>query len=337
MNSVYSYTKEELNKYFSSIGDKPFKADQLYDWLYKKRVTDFKLMNNLNKKVIAKLEEDMLIDNIKILKKDSGKDVCKYLFELFDGEKIEAVLMYHDYGISLCISTQVGCNMGCAFCESGRLKKRRNLLVNEMVLQVLEIEKDINARISHIVLMGIGEPFDNYDNVLNFIKVVNDSKGIDIGARHITISTCGIVPKIYEFTNEKLQVNLAISLHAPNDRLRNQIMPISKAYSLDELMESIKNYISVTNRRVTLEYIMLDNINDSQECELELCKILRGMNCYVNLIPYNETENIGFKRSKNVKINEFYDILKKNSISVTVRREFGGLVSAACGQLRSHG
>ena len=336
MNSIYSYTKDELEKYFLEMNEKKFKADQLYDWLYKKRVTDFELMINLNKNVIARLKEDMVINNLDILKKDIGKDVVKYLFKLNDGEKIEAVVMYHDYGTSLCISTQVGCNMGCAFCESGRLKKRRNLSVDEMVLQILEIEKDINKRISHIVLMGIGEPFDNYDNVLKFIKIVNDNKGIDIGARHITISTCGIVPKIYEFTNEKLQVNLAISLHAPNDTLRNKIMPISKVYSLDELIKAIKNYISITNRRVTFEYIMLKDINDTKECALELCTLLKGINCYVNLIPYNETENIGFKRSENVKINEFYDILKKNNISVTVRREFGGLVSAACGQLRSH-
>ena len=336
MNSIYSYTKDELEKYFLEMNEKKFKAEQLYDWLYKKRVTDFELMINLNKNVIARLKEDMVINNLDILKKDIGKDVVKYLFKLNDGEKIEAVVMYHDYGTSLCISTQVGCNMGCAFCESGRLKKRRNLSVDEMVLQILEIEKDINKRISHIVLMGIGEPFDNYDNVLKFIKIVNDNKGIDIGARHITISTCGIVPKIYEFTNEKLQVNLAISLHAPNDTLRNKIMPISKVYSLDELIKAIKNYISITNRRVTFEYIMLKDINDTKECALELCTLLKGINCYVNLIPYNETENIGFKRSENVKINEFYDILKKNNISVTVRREFGGLVSAACGQLRSH-
>ena len=289
------------------------------------------------KQTILDLKEDFIIDDLIILKKDKGKDVVKYLFGLSDNEKIEAVVMYHDYGISLCISTEVGCNMSCAFCESGRLKKRRNLNVNELVLQILTIEKDIEKRISHIVLMGIGEPFDNYDNVLKFIKIVNDNKGIDIGARHITISTCGLVDKIKEFTNEKLQVNLAVSLHAPNNELRNKLMPINKVYPLEELIDSIKDYIKVTNRRVTFEYIMLDNVNDTEKCALELSKLLKGMNAYVNLIPYNETNNIGFKRSENVKINKFYDILKKNNIAVTVRREFGGLVSAACGQLRSHG
>lgn len=337
MNNVYSYTRDELVDYFLSIDEKKFKADQLFDWLYKKRCNNFDEMINLNKNVISHLKNDMCINSITILKKETGENVIKYLFSLFDGEKIEAVLMFHDYGISLCISTQVGCNMTCAFCESGRLKKRRNLMVCEMVLQILKIEDDINKRISHIVLMGIGEPFDNYDNVMKFIKIVNDSKGIDIGARHITISTCGIVPKIKEFTKENTQVNLAISLHAPNNALRDKIMPINKVYNLDMLIPAIKEYISVTNRRVTFEYIMLKDVNDTPECALELAKLIKGMNVYVNLIPYNETENISFKRSENVKIMEFYDILKKSNINVTIRKEFGGLLSAACGQLRSHG
>lgn len=337
MNSIYSYTRDDFINYFVNINEKKFKADQLFDWLYKKRVVNFDLMNNLNKNVISKLKNDFIINNILILKKDIGKDVCKYLFKLHDDEKIEAVLMYHDYGISLCISTQVGCNMSCSFCESGRLKKRRNLEVCEMVLQILEIEKDIKNRISHIVLMGIGEPFDNYDNVIKFINIINDNKGIDIGARHITISTCGIIPKIIEFSNLKLQVNLAISLHAPNNELRSLIMPINKVYSLDNLMNAVKEYINKTNRRVTFEYIMLKGVNDNKECALELCKLLKNMNCYVNLIPYNETNNIQYKRSDMNSINEFYDILKKNNICVTIRKEFGGLVSAACGQLRSHG
>lgn len=336
MRSVYSYTRNELIEYFKNINEKEFKASQLFDWLYKKRVTNFDEMINLNKNIISKLKLDMCINNIEILKKDKGRDVIKYLFKLNDDEKIEAVLMFHDYGNSLCISTQVGCNMSCAFCESGRLKKKRNLSVDEMILQILLIESDISKRISHIVLMGIGEPFDNYTNVMNFIDIINDSKGINIGARHITVSTCGIVLKIKEFTKENTQVNLAISLHAPNDNLRNKLMPISKVYPLYELIESIKEYIKITNRRVTFEYIMLDGINDTEECALELVKLLRSINCYVNLIPYNETENFGFKRSKIEKIDEFYDILKKNNINVTVRREFGGLISAACGQLRAH-
>ena len=272
---------------------------------------------------------------IKLIVKQEDNLVKKYLFELIDGERIESVVMFHDYGISVCVSSQVGCNMSCAFCESGRLKKRRNLEAYEIVEQILLIEQDIGKRISHIVVMGIGEPFDNYDNVMRFVKIVNDNKGIDIGSRHITISTCGIVPGIYKFMNEEGQVNLAISLHAPNDEIRNKIMPISKRYKLEELMETIKKYISVTNRRVTFEYIMLDNINDSTECAMELSELLKGINCYVNLIPYNETENISFKRSKNSQIMKFYDILKKNSINVTIRKEFGSKVDAACGQLRA--
>lgn len=336
MNNIYSYTKNDFISYFLNINEKSFKATQLFDWIYKKRVTDFDMMVNLNKKVIEKLKTDMNFKSVKIIKKDIGKDVIKYLMLLPDNERVEAVLMYHDYGNSLCISTQVGCNMSCVFCESGRLKKVRNLEVFEMVCQILEIEKDINKRISHIVLMGIGEPFDNYSNVMKFVKIINDPNGIDIGARHITISTCGIIPKIKEFMEENTQVNLAISLHAPNDEIRNKIMPINKMYDINSLIEVIKEYINKTNRRVTFEYIMLDNVNDSSECAILLSKLLRGINCYVNLIPYNETENIEFKRSKKVKIDEFYDILIKNNINVTIRREFGGIINAACGQLRAN-
>jgi 23S rRNA (adenine2503-C2)-methyltransferase len=226
--------------------------------------------------------------------------------------------------------------MGCAFCESGRLKKVRNLETYEVVEQLLLIEEDIKERISHVVVMGIGEPFDNYDNIMNFVKIINDPKGIDIGARHITISTCGVVPKIKQFSKDFNQVNLAISLHAPNDNLRNKIMPINKVYNLNKLIDSIKEYIQITNRRVTFEYIMLENINDTKECAEELANLIKNLNCYVNLIPYNETENIGFKRTKKMQILAFYDILKKNGINVTIRKEFGSKVDAACGQLRAN-
>ena len=225
--------------------------------------------------------------------------------------------------------------MGCKFCESGRRKRVRVLEVYEMVEQILLIEEELGDRISHVVIMGIGEPFDNYDNIVKFIKIINSNFGLAIGARHITVSTCGIVPKIKEFSNLDLQVNLAISLHAPNNEIRDKIMPINKAYPLDVLMPALKEYYSKTNRRLTMEYIMLDGVNDSDLCALELSKLLKGLNCYVNLIPYNETENIQFKRSKMIQISSFYDILKKNDINVTIRREFGGNISAACGQLRS--
>ena len=333
--NIYGETLEQLEKYFEDIGEKKFKAIQVYDWLYKKRVNSFDEMSNVKKDVILKLKEDFKIDKPTIIRKQSGKDVYKYLFELSDGNFVEAVLMVHDYGNSLCVSTQVGCNMGCAFCESGRLKKRRDLDASEMVSQILLVEEDLGLRISHVVLMGIGEPFDNYDNVMKFINIINSGKGIDIGARHITVSTCGIVPKIYEFADNKLQVNLAISLHAPNDELRSKLMKINKVYKLDDVMEAIKYYIDKTNRRVTFEYIMLKGINDSKECALELANLLKGLNAYVNLIPYNETSHIDFKKTNNDRVMGFYDILKKNKINVTVRREFGSEVSAACGQLRA--
>jgi len=336
MKNIFSMTKKDLEEYFISIGDKKFRATQIYEFLYKKRIFDVNNMNNIGKNIKEKLSNDFDFSFIKLKLKQEDKDVKKYLFELSDGNLIESVLMYHDYGISICVSSQVGCNMGCAFCESGRLKKVRNLEAHEVVQQLLLIEKDANIRISHVVVMGIGEPFDNYNNIMDFIRIINEPKGIDIGARHITVSTCGIVPKIKEFAKDFNQVNLAISLHAPNDTIRNKIMPISKAYKLNELIDSIKEYIKLTNRRVTFEYIMLENINDSIECAKELANLIKNLNCYVNLIPYNETENIQFKRTKKMQILAFYDILKKNGINVTIRKEFGSKVDAACGQLRAN-
>lgn len=335
MNSIYDYPLEDLINYFEDIGETKYRASQVFDWLYVKRVKSFEEMSNLKKTLITFLNDNFKMDELKLVKKEEDVDVKKYLFELFDGNKIEAVLMKHDYGNSICVSSQVGCNMGCSFCESGRLKKVRNLNAFELVEQILAVEKDIKERISHVVLMGIGEPFDNYDNVIKFIKIINDPKGINIGIRHITISTCGLVPKIKKFTSEKTGVNLAISLHAPNDELRSKIMPINKVYNIESIILAVKDYIKVTNRRVTFEYILLNDVNDSEEDAKELAKLLKGINCYVNLIPYNETSHIKYKTSKKVTIDKFYDILKKNNINVTIRREFGSKVSAACGQLRS--
>ena len=334
--NIYNYRLSELKEYFKENNEKEFKAIQIYEWLYKKRIKSFDEMSNIKKETIELLKKNFKIERLEIITKQTSTDVCKYLFKLNDNNKIEAVLMKHDYGNSLCVSTQVGCNMGCAFCESGRLKKVRNLEAHEMVSQILQVEEDLNIRISHIVLMGIGEPFDNYDNVIKFIDIINEPKGIDIGARHITVSTSGLVPKINEFANNPKQVNLAISLHAPNNKIRNEIMNINKAYPIEELIKAVKNYLNKTNRRVTFEYIMLKEINDSLDNALELAKLLKGINCYVNLIPYNETSHIKFKASKKEQIMKFYDILKKNNINVTVRKEFGRKVSAACGQLRSN-
>ena len=335
MESIYNFTLKDLQDYFIDIGETKFRASQVFDWLYIKRVKSFDEMTNLKKDLIKYLNDNFTINTLTMLKKQEGKDVIKYLFELYDGNKIEAVLMKHDYGNSICVSTEVGCNMGCRFCESGRLKKVRNLKSYELVEQILKVDEDLGERISHVVLMGIGEPFDNYDNVMNFINIINDPKGINIGIRHITVSTCGIVPKIKEFTNEKTGVNLAISLHAPNDEIRDKIMPINKVYKIKDIMDVVKEYIKATNRRVTFEYILLDGVNDTKKCALELSKLLKGINCYVNLIPYNETSHIEYKTSKKVTINEFYDILNKNNINVTIRKEFGSNVSASCGQLRS--
>lgn len=335
MRNIYDLTIKELEDYFVSINEKPFRAVQVYEGLYKKRYNSFDDMTNISKNLREKLKGDFSFYKIKLIIKQEGRDVYKYLFELEDGNKIETVLMFHNYGISICVSSQVGCNMSCAFCESGRLKKVRNLEAYEIVEQLLIIEDDIKKRITHVVVMGIGEPFDNYDNVMRFVKIINCGKGIDIGSRHITISTCGVIPGIKKFMKEDGQVNLAISLHAPNDELRTKLMPINKAYHLQELMDVIKEYIATTNRRVTFEYIMLEDINDSEEDAKELVKLLKGINCYVNLIPYNETENIGFKRTKEWKILKFYDILKSNKINTTIRKEFGSSVDAACGQLRA--
>ena len=336
MKSIYSIKRKDLEDYFINKGEKKFRATQVFEWLYRKNAESFEEMSNLSKDTIKMLKEDFYFNKLNLIVKEEDKLVKKYLFELSDKHRIESVLMEHDYGLSICISSQIGCNMGCAFCESGRLKKIRNLTADEMLLQVLEVEKDVKKRISHIVIMGIGEPFDNYDNFMDFIRIVNDPFGPAIGSRHITVSTSGIVPKIYAFMNEDIGVNLAISLHAPNNELRSKIMKVNNAYDIDQIIKAVKEYINKTNRRVTFEYILLQGINDSEENAMELSRLLKDINCYVNLIPYNETENIGFKRSKTSQINKFYDILKKNRINVTIRKEFGSKVSAACGQLRAN-
>lgn len=335
MENIYSMTVSKLNDYFLSINEKKYRTEQLYDWLYVKRINDFSSITNMKKEIIEKLKQDFYFDKMEIIEKQSDVDVKKYLLKLSDNNTIEAVLMKHDYGNSLCISSEVGCNMACSFCESGRIKKIRNVTSGEMVLEILKIESDTNTRISHVVIMGIGEPFDNYDNFCDFISIVNNPKGINLGSRHITVSTCGIVPKIYEFADFSYQVNLAISLHASNDELRSKLMPINKVYSLDKLMPAVKYYIEKTNRRVTFEYIMLKDVNDKISHAKELSNLLKGINCYVNLIPYNETNHLEYKRSDKASILAFYDTLKKNNINVTIRREFGGNIKAACGQLKS--
>ena len=328
-------TKKDLINYLESINEKKYRAEQIFCWLYEKRVSDFSLMTDLSDKLREELKKSFYIYRPTIEKLEKDTDVNKYLFKLEDSNHIEAVLMKHDYGLSLCISSQVGCNMGCTFCESGRLKKVRDLSAGEMISQILVAEEDIKARISHVVVMGIGEPFDNFSNLVKFISIANDNKGLNIGARHITVSTSGVIPKIYEFASLPYQVNLAISLHASNDDLRTKLMPINKVYKLDDLIVAVKDYIDKTNRRVTFEYIMIDGINDRDIDAKNLAKLLKGLNCYINLIPYNESSNILYKRSKKNTILRFYDIIKKEGMNVTIRREFGSKISAACGQLRA--
>lgn len=336
MKSIFDLKLEDLTSYLEDNGYSKFVSKQIYDWIYKKRVFDFDKMSNIKLELREQLKKDFDISMLKLVRRQTSKETNKYLFELDDGNLIESVLMRHDYGLSVCVSSQIGCNMGCSFCESGRLKKVRDLFPGEIVRQILMIEDDVGTRISSVVVMGIGEPFDNYDNIMDFIRIINSPFGIAIGARHITVSTSGLVPMIKRYAEEDLQTNLAISLHAPNDELRNKIMKVNKAYNIGELIAAINEYIEKTNRRVTIEYVMLSMVNDSEENADELADLLRGMNVYVNLIPYNETSHIEYKKSPNDRVMKFYDTLKRRGINVTVRREFGGNIDAACGQLRAN-
>lgn len=333
--SIYNFTQKELENYLIENGFKKYNAIQIIEWIYEKKETDFNKMTNLSKKLISFCIEKIDINTPKIIKVEKSPLANKYLLELKDNNKIECVLMNHDYGYSLCVSSQVGCNMGCSFCESGRLKKVRDLTLDELVGQVIAVSNYENIRIDSIVVMGIGEPFDNFENIKRFISVVTNNKMINIGQRHLTISTCGLVPKIYEFADLETGVNLAISLHAPNNDIRDKIMKINHAYKIEEIMKALDYYIDKTNRRVTIEYVMLAGINDSDECARELSRLVGNKLMYVNLIPYNETSNFDMKRSNDFKIKSFYDILKSNNINVTIRKEMGGNLSAACGQLRA--
>lgn len=333
---IYGMTEEDLKEYLISINEKPYRSSQIIEWLYRQKVSSFDEMTNVKKTLKPILARDLEFDTLElVLKQESTDGTIKFLFRLADGNLIETVLMTHDYGYSVCVTSQVGCNMGCKFCASGLKKKKRNLETYEMVLEVLTVAKLTNKRISHIVVMGIGEPFDNYDNVLKFLEILNHPLGLEIGQRHMTVSTCGIVPKIYDYAKFKLQVNLAISLHAPNDEIREQIMPINKKYKINELFEALRYYIKETNRRITIEYILINDLNDTVECANELADLLRGMNAYINLIPYNEVSENEFKRSTLEHRQKFYDTLKKRGLNVTLRKEQGSDIDAACGQLRS--
>lgn len=336
MKLIYDLTFENLHEILLKEGYKRYRSEQVWDWLYLKKVKSFQKMTNLPPELIEFLEKNYIFDNIKlVLKSESEDGTIKFLFELYDGNLIESVLMNHHYGRSVCVTSQVGCNIGCSFCASGKLSKKRDLTTGEMVLQVLKIEEEIKKRVDSVVIMGIGEPFDNFDNVMGFISIINDQKGINIGARKITVSTSGLVPEIYKFADLKTQVNLAISLHSPDDKVRSKLMRINKVYQIDDIMQAMDYYLETTSRRVTIEYILIDKINDTPKCAHQLASLLKGKNVYVNLIPYNEVLEAPYKRSKRENQMKFYDILKKNNIDVTLRKEQGHDINAACGQLRS--
>lgn len=341
MINLYDYSLPKLEELVLSLGEKKFRATQLFKWIYKRNVSNFDEMSDISKTFREKLKSDFCLQKPKIFTIQKSKDgTVKLLVELEDGDKVETVLMRYNYGNVACVSSEVGCNMGCAFCASGLLKKKRELTVSEILGQVLVLndilaEEGKGERISHVVVMGTGEPFDNYDNVMDFIRILNHPHGLEIGARHITVSTCGIVPKIYDYAKEGLQINLAISLHAPNDEIRHKIMPISRVYPLEDLMNAVKYYEKTAGRRVTFEYILLKGINDSKENAKELAKLIKGTLAYVNLIPYNEVNEMKYRRSDEKSVHEFLDTLMKNGVTATIRKEFGSDIDAACGQLRA--
>ncbi|MGE7089949.1 23S rRNA (adenine(2503)-C(2))-methyltransferase RlmN [Lysinibacillus sp. NPDC048646] len=337
--SVYSLQLMQLEEWLKDNGEKPFRATQIFDWLYNKRVKTFEEMSNLSKGLREKLEASFSLTTLSTIIQQESKDgTIKFLFQLQDGYSIETVLMRHEYGNSVCVTTQVGCRIGCTFCASTLGGLKRHLLAGEIVEQVVKVQQtldEVGERVSHIVIMGIGEPFDNYDAMMNFLKVINHEKSLNIGARHITVSTSGIVPKIYQFADEQLQINFAVSLHAPNQEARQKLMPIARAYKLEELMEAVRYYTKKTGRRVSFEYGLMSGENDSVEIAEELSALIKGIKCHVNLIPVNYVPERDYVRTSRSQIFAFEKTLKKNGINVTIRREQGSDIAAACGQLRA--
>ena len=339
MKNLYGYKLEDLEELMISLGQKKYRATQIFKWIYERGVTNFDEMSDISLSFREVLKNEFTLSIPTIYKKQVSSDgTIKLLLSLGDDSKIETVLMRYNYGLVACVTSQVGCNMGCAFCASGLFKKQRNLEVHELVGQILVLNnllKEENKKITHVVVMGTGEPFDNYDNVMKFIRILNNPHGFAIGARHLTVSTCGLVEKIREYANEGIQINLAISLHAPSDKIRNKIMPISLKYPLDQLMDAVKYYEATAKRRVTFEYILLEDINDSIENAKELAKLIKGTTSYVNLIPYNPVGELKYKRTSGNRVHRFMDALIKEGVNVTVRKEFGTYIDAACGQLRA--
>ena len=335
MKNIKDYNLEELKEELTKLEEKPFRAEQIFKWLFVDKVKSFNEMTNLSLNLREKLKQNYDICNFEIVRKLESKDgTKKYLFGLNDGNAIESVLMEYHFGKTVCVSSQIGCKMGCKFCASTGIPFVRNLTSGEIVEQILAIEQDIEDKISNVVFMGIGEPFDNYDNVINAIKILNNQKGLNIGARHISISTSGVVPKIYRFADEKVQCTLSISLHSANNKTRSSMMPINNAYNIQELIKACKYYIEKTNKRISFEYALAKDNNDNQKDADELVELLQGMLCHVNLIPINKIENGKYIKSSNENIIKFRDYLNSKGITATIRRELGSDIEAACGQLR---
>lgn len=335
MKNIKDYNLDDLKKEFVDLGEKPFRAEQVFKWIYESNVVSFDDMTNLSLELREKLKEKYTLGVFNILKKQIASDgTIKYLFDVLDGNAIETVLMKYHHGYSLCVSSQIGCKMGCKFCASTGIAFIRNLTSGEIVEQLLAVERDQNIKISNVVFMGIGEPMDNYDNVVSAIRIINNPKGINIGARHISISTSGVVPGIYKLAEENIQCTLSISLHATTDEQRSKMMPVNNLYSIEELLNACKDYIKMTNRRISFEYALAKDNNDNLEDAKRLVKLLKGMICHVNLIPINKIENGSFDKSSNENIMKFRDYLNDHGIVATIRRELGSDIDAACGQLR---
>lgn len=333
---IYSLTPPNAVKYLENNGFRASQADNIFKDIYRGGADCYEDMKYTSAEIKKLLMGEYEFSALRTVQVQECADTVKYLFSLTDGNMIETVLMRQKYGNSVCISTQSGCNMGCKFCFSGKLRRVRSLTVGEMTAQVLYIERDRNIKINNITVMGIGEPFDNYDNLCGFLDIAAYPQALGIGESHITVSTCGIVPKIYEFAERENPCNLAVSLHAPNNALRDRLMPVNHSYPIERLITAAAEYSRVCNKKVLLEYVMLDGVNDSRECAVQLAELIGENRLFVNIIPYNSSDGGEFKRSTGERITEFYDELKKHGVGVTMRREFGGGLDAACGQLRSN-
>ncbi|MBQ7758907.1 23S rRNA (adenine(2503)-C(2))-methyltransferase RlmN [Anaerotignum sp.] len=333
---IKSMNINELEDLLKELGEPKFRAKQIFDWLHAKQVDSFEEMTNLSKGLREKLSETASINGVEMVRKLVSQidGTRKYLFALSDGAIIESVLMKYEHGNTVCISTQVGCRMGCKFCASTLDGVERGLTAGEMLSQIYAIQKDCGERVHGTVLMGSGEPLDNYDNVVKFLRLINDPKGQNMGQRHITLSTCGLVEKIYDLAEEDLQITLAVSLHAPNDGIRTQTMPIAKVYSMDRLLQACRDYADKTKRRITFEYALIHGVNDGDEHAWELVKKLRDMLCHINLIPVNDVKERNYVKSTAERVKRFASILNENGVETTVRRKLGSDIDAACGQLR---